>query len=210
MTTGKRVCTATDGLAGPKSRHRVANGTVRPPSSRRTLRPSLMDRSAVSQCAPGWSWRYSTRTGCRCPGSSAPNLGDTEMIFSSSTNRWCASTSLAGSPISTQFSRSTSGSLRSSSRHSTGIAPTLHTSKYTAVGSAPSTPTPRPVAIPASGRNARADENDPSKPPVCCILVSAGVGASASCALSALMDSCLHSDGLDAPSHATSVTRRVG
>ena len=78
------------------------------------------------------------------------------------------------------------------------------------MGSAPSNPTPRPVATPANGRNADDDENDPSKPPVCCILVSAFVGARASCSLSALTDSCFHSDGLDAPSHATSVTRRVG
>mmetsp|Transcript_34345 Transcript_34345/g.84137 ORF Transcript_34345/g.84137 Transcript_34345/m.84137 type:complete len:326 (-) Transcript_34345:200-1177(-) len=208
ITTGARVWRVAG--AGPRDKHRASKDTVRPSSSIRTLLPLFTVSSAVSEWSPTWSWRYSTRTGCRSPGASTPVRGVTSITPCSTMKRWCASTSLSGSPSSTQFSISTSTSLRSSSFQSHGSAPVLHSSMYTHVASAPSTATPSPAATAAMGRKARADTRLPSAPPLRCKVPSTADGSCASCALSAFTDSCRHSVGLATPAHATSVTHSVG
>mmetsp|Transcript_17175 Transcript_17175/g.42467 ORF Transcript_17175/g.42467 Transcript_17175/m.42467 type:complete len:219 (-) Transcript_17175:641-1297(-) len=208
MTTGARTCTAA--AAGPVDRHLASSTTVRPSSSSRTLRPCFTASSAVSEWWPTCWWRYSTRTGCRSPGARTPARGATSITPCSTMKRWCASISRLGSPRSTQFSISTSTSLRRRIFQSRGSAPVLLTSRYTAVGSAPSTATPRPAATPLSGASARSETRLPSAPPRRCSRPSTGLGGCASWRLSALTDSCLHNTGLATPSHATSVTRSVG
>mmetsp|Transcript_6457 Transcript_6457/g.29123 ORF Transcript_6457/g.29123 Transcript_6457/m.29123 type:complete len:201 (-) Transcript_6457:602-1204(-) len=198
------------GFAGEMSRHRTLDPTVRPPSSSRTARPSLTLSNAVSQCWPTRACLYNTRTGCRSPGCNTPRFGDTSTMPCSTTNRWCAVISSSGSPISTQFSMSTSDSSRVISRHSAGSAPVLQTSTYAAVGSAPSNPTPRPSATEVRPWRDLADARDPSYPPVRCSLSSTAVGGRASSALRALSDSLFHKTGLATPGHAASVTQSVG
>ena len=131
----------------------------------------------------------------------------------STTRLWCASTSSSGSPISTQFSSSTSTSLRISSRHSARRGDAFSSSRYTHVGASPSAPAPSPTATPPStARIERDDANEPSKPPARCALISAGEGVCASAALSAFTESCFHSAGFarNDDAHATSRTRSAG
>ena len=119
-------------------------------------------------------------------------------------------TSSSGSPISTQFSISTSLSSRVINRHSAASAPVLQISRYTAVGSPPSKPTPSPRATDVRPCRDLADASDPSYPPLACSRASVAVGGLASSALSELIERRFHSTGLATPGHAASVTQSVG